>query len=222
MTSPLSLLQDAQLPQSFFTREALQPFDHLCSLLWIHSSSSMSFLCCVSQTWRLYLKWGHTRKEKRKKINSFPVGHLSFDAAEDTTDLPVCNHTLLGHAKPFIHWNTKIVIFRDAPSLCSCLGLSWLICSTCKISFGSYKPIFNQGMSSLPSVVNSSTHLSAICKLGEGTLKPTVYVIHKAIQEHQTQDGSLRDTTFYQPPTSRRITEHTQLFIHSSNPYLSS
>lgn len=44
--------------------------------------------------------------------------------------------------------------------------------------------------------VNCTTQLSVIYILGEGTLSPIVFVIDKDVEEHQSQDGLLSDTTW--------------------------
>ena len=43
--------------------------------------------------------------------------------------------------------------------------------------------------------VNRTTQLGVICKLAEGALDPTVYVIDEDIKQYWSQYGPLRDTT---------------------------
>ena len=65
VSSKPSLLQakQAQLPQPFFIGEVLQPFHHLCGLLWSCSISSLSFLYWGPHTWVQYYRWGLTGAE---------------------------------------------------------------------------------------------------------------------------------------------------------------
>lgn len=43
-----------------------------------------------------------------------PPGHAVFDAAQDTTDLLGCKHTLLAHVQLFIHHNSQVFCSRAA------------------------------------------------------------------------------------------------------------
>ena len=48
--------------------------------------------------------------------------------------------------------------------------------------------------------INCTTQLRVICKLAEGVLDAVVYVIDEDVEEHESQNQPLRDTTFDQPP----------------------
>ncbi|KAK4824302.1 hypothetical protein QYF61_013047, partial [Mycteria americana] len=48
--------------------------------------------------------------------------------------------------------------------------------------------------------INCTTQLGLICKLAEGALNPTVYVINKDIEQYWVQYGPLRSTTCYCSP----------------------
>ncbi|PKU48778.1 serine-rich hypothetical protein [Limosa lapponica baueri] len=64
------------------------------------------------------------------------------------------------------------------------------------------KPVQVQkvGISSLK-CVNHTTQFDVVCKLAEGALNPTVYVIDEDVEQYWSQYGPLRDTTCHQPPS---------------------
>lgn len=45
-----------------------------------------------------------------------PPGHTAFDAAQDTTDLLACKHTLLAHVQLFSYQNCQVILGRAALS----------------------------------------------------------------------------------------------------------
>lgn len=56
--------------------------------------------------------------------------------------------------------------------------------------------------------INHTTHLGVICKLAEGALNPTIYVVEENIKQYQSKDRPLRDTTCHRPPHGRRAIGH--------------
>ena len=52
-----------------------------------------------------------------------------------------------------------------------------------------------------------------ICKLAEGVLDTTVYVINEKIKQHQPQCGTLRDTTCHWCPFGHQTDEHYPLDV---------
>ena len=59
--------------------------------------------------------------------------------------------------------------------------------------------------------IDCTTQLGVICKLAEGSLDPTVYVIDKDIKQYQTQNRPLRNTTHHRPPPGHRAIDHQPL-----------
>ncbi|PKU40563.1 testosterone 17-beta-dehydrogenase 3-like [Limosa lapponica baueri] len=59
--------------------------------------------------------------------------------------------------------------------------------------------------------VNCTTQIGVICKLAEGALDPTVYVIDEDIEQYWSQYRPLRDTTCHQPPSGHRAIDHYPL-----------
>lgn len=59
--------------------------------------------------------------------------------------------------------------------------------------------------------LNCIAQLGAICKPAEDALDPTVCVIEEDIEEHQSEDRTLRDTTHHLPPSGQRGLDHNCL-----------
>ncbi|TRZ08585.1 hypothetical protein HGM15179_018521 [Zosterops borbonicus] len=70
-------------------------------------------------------------------------------------------------------------------------------------------------MDGIPSFccVTCTAQLQVTCKLDEGALNPTVYVIDEDIEQHWSQDRALRDTTHHQPPPGYRTIDHNSLAV---------
>lgn len=73
---------------------------------------------------------------------------------------------------------------------------------------------------STPRQTDTSSQSGIICKLTEGALDPTFYVIAKVIKDDQSQDRPLRDTTCQWPPSAQRAIDplgtiiSIQILIH--------
>ena len=54
--------------------------------------------------------------------------------------------------------------------------------------------------------ISCTTQLGVICKLPEEALNPIIYVMDRDVEEHQSQDGPLGNTTHeHSPPAQRAI-----------------
>jgi len=61
--------------------------------------------------------------------------------------------------------------------------------------------------------INRTTQLSVVCKLAEGALDPTVYVIDKDIKQYWSQDRPLRDTIHHWPLPGHGAIGHHSLGV---------
>ena len=61
--------------------------------------------------------------------------------------------------------------------------------------------------------VNHTTHLGVICKLAEGALDPTVYVIDTDIKQYWSQYKPLRDNMCHRSPSGHWAFDHCPLDV---------
>ncbi|KAK4822199.1 hypothetical protein QYF61_011840 [Mycteria americana] len=158
------------------------------ALLWTSSNSSMSFLCWGLQSWTQYSSPGY----------GWPSG------------------TLPAHIQLFIHQYSQVLLSRAAPNLFipqSILILGVALTQVQDFALGLVEPhevhmgpLIKLVQVSLDGIlylrhVNHTTQLGVTCKLAEGALHPTVYVIDENIEQHWSQYRPLRDTTCHRSPS---------------------
>ncbi|KAK4825882.1 hypothetical protein QYF61_003156 [Mycteria americana] len=141
-----------------------------------------------------------------------PAGHASFDADQDTVGLPGCKRTLLAHVQLFIHQYPQgllqraalnpfipqpILIPRVVPTQVQDPVLG--VVEPYKGHMGPLLELVQVPLDGIPSLrhVNHTTQLGVICKLAEGALDPTVYVIVADIKQYWCQYEPLRDTAYH-------------------------
>ncbi|KAK4828118.1 hypothetical protein QYF61_023916 [Mycteria americana] len=139
-----------------------------------------------------------------------PAGHASFDAAQDTVGLLGCESTLLAHIQLFIHQYPQVLLHRDAlkpfisqPVLILGVALTQVqdlalgLVEPHEVHMGPLFKLVQVPLDGIPSLghVNHTIQLGVVCKLAEGALDPTVYVIDEDIKQYWSQYGLLRDTT---------------------------
>ena len=145
-----------------------------------------------------------------------PAGHASLDADQDTVDLLACKHTLLAHIKLFIPQYPQVLLGRAAlkpltplPVLVLRVALTQMqdhalgLVEPHDVHMGPLLELVQVPLDGIPSFwcVSCSTQLGIICKLAEGALSVTVYVIDENVKQHRSQYGTLKDTTFHQRPS---------------------
>ncbi|KAK4806259.1 LOW QUALITY PROTEIN: hypothetical protein QYF61_013403 [Mycteria americana] len=177
-----SLLQaeQPQLSQPFLIGEVFQPSDHFCG----------------------------PPLDQLQQLHVFPV----LRAPELDAVLQLLSHscecTLLSRVQPFIHQYPQVLLcraaldhiipqpvleLRIAPTQDLALGLVELH----EVHTGPLLQLVQVPLDDIPSFwcVNCTTQLGVICKLAEGALNPTVYVVDEDIGQHWSQYRPLRDPT---------------------------
>ncbi|PKU39962.1 small glutamine-rich tetratricopeptide repeat-containing protein beta [Limosa lapponica baueri] len=68
-------------------------------------------------------------------------------------------------------------------------------------------------LNDIPSLwcIDNPTQLGVICKLADGALNPSVYVVDKNVKQYQSQHGPLRDTTCHCSPSGLQAIEYHPL-----------
>ncbi|KAK4827897.1 hypothetical protein QYF61_022320 [Mycteria americana] len=116
-----------------------------------------------------------------QQVHVFPVLRApELDAIfQDMVGLLGCERTLLAHAQLFIHQYPQVLLGRAA--------LNPFI----------PQPLVQVPLHGIPSLrhVNRTTQLGVICRLAEGALDPTAYVIDEDTKQYWSQYRPLRDTT---------------------------
>ena len=123
---------------------------------------------------------------------------------------------MLAHAQLFIPQYTQILLSRAAlnpfipylvlipevtPTHVQDLALG--LVETRKVHTGLLLKLVQVPLDGIASLthVDHTTQLGVICRLAEGALHPTVYIIDEDIKQYQSQYGPLRDTTCHQSPS---------------------
>jgi len=81
------------------------------------------------------------------------------------------------------------------------------------VHLGSFFKLLQIPLGDIPSIycICCTTLLSVISKLAEGALNPTISVIDKDVEEHQSQEGPLEDTASHWPPPGCEAIDHKPL-----------
>ncbi|KAK4827132.1 hypothetical protein QYF61_014526 [Mycteria americana] len=123
-----------------------------------------------------------------------PAGHASFDAAQDTVGLPGCEYTLPAHVQLFIHQYPPraapnpfipqpVLILGVAPTQVH--DLAFGLVEPHEVHIGPLLKLVQVPLDGSPSLrhVNCTTQLGVICRLAEGALNHTVYVVDEDIKQ---------------------------------------
>ncbi|KAK4831400.1 hypothetical protein QYF61_017531 [Mycteria americana] len=144
-----------------------------------------------------YSRWGLTRAEEENHLPQ-PAGHASCYAAQDMVGLLGYEHTLLAHVQLFIHQYPQVLLCRAAldhiiPQPVLILGVALTqvqdlalgLVEAHEVHMGPLLKLVQVPVDGIPSLrcVNSTTQLGVICKLAEGALDPTVYVIDEDVKQ---------------------------------------
>jgi len=209
--SPL-LAKQVQFSQSFFIGQVLQPSDYLHGLpldplqqLWVLPVLVAPDLDAVLQI------GPHESRVEGNNHLSLPAGYSSFDAVQDIVGLPGCKHTLLPHVQLFIHLDPQQGIWTSPQGCSQCVLLPVCIhigdCANPTVTHHTqpcWIPLHSHGSTFWPcpgpsgwwSFVLSTAPLSLVPSANlMSTLNPTVYAIDKDVEEHQSQEDPLGDTT---------------------------
>ncbi|KAK4806151.1 hypothetical protein QYF61_001078 [Mycteria americana] len=202
-------------------QEVFQPSDHfrgppLDPLQQVHV-----FLVLGTPELEAVLQVGGSHQSRVEGQNHLPrpAGHASFDAAQDTVGLLGCEHTLLAHVQLFVHQYPQVLLCRTAlnpfipqpvwipgvaPTQVQDLALG--LVEPHEVRTGPRLQPVKVPLDGIPSLrhVNCTTQLGVICKLAEGALNPTVYVIDEDIKQDWSQYGPLRDTTCHRSPSGQK------------------
>ncbi|KAK4829013.1 hypothetical protein QYF61_001769 [Mycteria americana] len=161
----------------------------------------------------------HQSGAERQNHIPRPAGHTSFDAAQDMVGLLGCECTLSAHVQLFIHQYPQVLLCRAAlnPFISQPLLIPGIAPTQVQDpAFGLVRshephqvhtgPLLKLAQVPLDGIlslrcVNCSTQLGVVCKLAEGALDPTVYVIDEDIKQYWSQYGPLRDTTCHRSPS---------------------
>ncbi|KAK4816734.1 hypothetical protein QYF61_022286 [Mycteria americana] len=147
----------------------------------------------------------HQRRVEGQNHLPRPAGCPSLDAAQDTVGFLGCERTLPAHVQLFIHQYPQILLHRAAlnpfiPQSVLILGVA--LTQVQDLTLGLVEPhevhmgpLLNPvkiPLNGIPSPrhVNHTTQLGVICKLAEGTLDPTVYVIDEDIKQYWSHTSS--------------------------------
>ncbi|KAK4816042.1 hypothetical protein QYF61_011050 [Mycteria americana] len=120
-----------------------------------------------------------------------------------------CECTLLAHIQLFTHQYPQVLLraafnpFIPQPVLIPGVTLNQVqdlalgLVEPHKVHMGPLLELVQVPLDGNPSLrhVNCTTQLGVICKLAEGALDPTVYVIDEVIKQYWSQYRPLRDTT---------------------------
>ncbi|KAK4830027.1 LOW QUALITY PROTEIN: hypothetical protein QYF61_008365 [Mycteria americana] len=178
-----SLLQaeQAQLSQPFLTGEMFQPSDHFCD-------PPLDLL---------------------QQVHVFPVLRApELDAVlqmgshqtQDTVGFLGCKCTLLAHVQLFIHQYPQVLLRRAAlnpfipqpvliPTVAPTQDPALSLVEPHEVHTGPLLDLVQVPPDGIPSLkhVNRTTQLGVVCKLAEGALNPTVYVIDEDIKQYWSQ-----------------------------------
>ncbi|KAK4830254.1 hypothetical protein QYF61_009321 [Mycteria americana] len=207
-----SLLQaeQPQRAQTFFIGEVSHPSDHFRGppLDLLQQVHVFPVLRAPELDAVLQVGSYQSRVEGQNHLPQ-PAGHTSFDAAQDTVGLLGCKRTLLAHVQLFIHQYPQVLLckadlnpFIPQPVLISEVALTQLqdpalgLAEPHEVHMGPLLQLVQVPLDGIPSLrrVTCTTQLGVICKLAEGALNPTVYVIEDT-RQYWSQYGPLRDTT---------------------------
>ncbi|KAK4825246.1 hypothetical protein QYF61_025645, partial [Mycteria americana] len=161
-----------------------------------------------------------------------PAGHTPFDAAQDTVGLLGCERTLLAHVHLFIHQYPQVLLRRAAlspfiPQPVLILGvaptqvqdLALGLVEPHDVHTGPLFQLVQVPLDGIPSLrrVNCTTQLGVACKLAEGALDPTVYVIDGDIKQYWSHYRPLRDTTC---PSTQEVWEERLPYNNNNKKFL--
>ncbi|KAK4806791.1 hypothetical protein QYF61_005587 [Mycteria americana] len=239
---PFSRLEQPQLSQPVLVGEVLQPSYHfhgppLDPLQQLHV-----LLVLRAPELDAVLQVGsHQSRIEGQNHLPQPVGHASFDAAQDKIGLLGCERTLLAHVQLFVHQYPQVLFRRAAldhiipqPLLKPRIAPTQVqdpalgLVEPHEVHTGPLLQLVQVPLDDIPSFwhVNCTTQLGVICRLAEGALDLSVNVIDENIEQHWSQYGPLRDTTFdlgpsiqpvqiplYSLPTLKQINTPTQLGV---------
>ncbi|KAK4820994.1 hypothetical protein QYF61_009460 [Mycteria americana] len=184
-----SLLQaeQPQLSQPVLVAEVLQPSDHFCGPP-LDPLQQLHVLLVL-------------RAPELDTVLQDMVGFLG------------CECTLLAHVQLFIHQYPQVLLCRAAlnpfiPQPVLMVGIAPTqvqdpalgLVEPHEVHTGPLLQVPLDGILSLR-CVNRTTQLDVICKLAEGALNPTVYVIDEDIKQYWSQYRPLRDTTHHRSPS---------------------
>ncbi|KAK4822945.1 hypothetical protein QYF61_023445 [Mycteria americana] len=158
-----------------------------------------------------------------------PAGHASFDAAQDTVGLLGCEHTVLAHVQLFTHQYPQVLLSRAAlnplipqPVLIPGVALTQVqdlalgLVEPHEVHTGPLLQLVQVPLDDIPSFrhVNCTTQLGVICKLAEGALDPTLYIIDEDIKQYWSQitDKGITDTT-----TTSNIRDRQQAYLRAQH-----
>ncbi|KAK4830856.1 hypothetical protein QYF61_013785 [Mycteria americana] len=200
-----SLLQaeQPQPSQPFFIGEVFQPSDYFCGPPLDQLTPELDAVLQVGS---------HQSRVEGQNHLPRPAGHASFDAAQDAVDLLGCEHTLSAHIQLFIHQYPQVLLCRAAlnpfipqpvlipgiaPTQVQDLALG--LVEPHEVHTGPLLQLVQVPLDGIPSLrhVNCTTQLGVTCKLAEGALSPTGYVIDEDIKQYWSQYRPLRGTTHH-------------------------
>jgi len=112
-----SLLQaeQPQLSQPVLTGEVLQPSNHFCGPLWLHSQQL--HVCPVLRAPELDAGlWVGSHQSRAEGQNPLPrpAGHAAGDAAHDTVGFQGCKCTVQGHVELLVNQHPQVLLLRAA------------------------------------------------------------------------------------------------------------
>ncbi|KAK4814406.1 hypothetical protein QYF61_018165 [Mycteria americana] len=140
---------------------------------------------------------------KRHNVNT-------WQSAQGTIGLLGCERTLSAHVQLFIHQYPQVLLHRAAlnpftpqPVLIPGVALTQMqdpalgLVEPHEVHMGLLLQLVQIPLDGIPSLrrVNRTTQLGVVCKLAEGVLDPTVYVIDEDVKQYWSRYGPLRDTT---------------------------
>ncbi|KAK4806258.1 hypothetical protein QYF61_013402 [Mycteria americana] len=126
----------------------------------------------------------------------------SFYVAQDTVGFLGCKRTLPAHVQFFIHQYPQVLLCRAAlnpfiPQSVLISGIAPTQVQDLALGLVELHEVHMGPLLKPVKSINCTTQLGVFCKLAEGALNPTVYVVDEDIKQDWSQYGPLRDTTRY-------------------------
>ncbi|KAK4810201.1 hypothetical protein QYF61_011795 [Mycteria americana] len=210
-------VEEPQLSQPFFIGEVFQPSDHFCGPPLDPLQQVHVFPVLRAPELDTVLQVGsHQSRVEGQNHLLQPAGHAAFDAAQDMVGFLGCECTLLAHVQLFIHQYPQVLLCRAAlnpfipqPLLIPGLAPTKLqdlalgLVEPHEVHTGPLLKIVQVPLDGIPSLrrVNHTTQVGVVCRLAEGALDPSVYVIDEDIKQYWSQYGPLRDIACHQSPS---------------------
>ncbi|KAK4816170.1 hypothetical protein QYF61_011552 [Mycteria americana] len=199
------------------SRAVLQPSDHFCGppLDPFQQLHVLPVLKAPELDTVLQVGSHQSRVEGQNHLPQ-PAGHASAAAAQGVGGFLGCNHPLSAHVWHFVHQYPQVLLSRAAlnpfipqPVLIPGVALTQVqdpalgLVRSHEVCMGPLLELVQVPLDGIPSLrrVNLTTQLGVICKLAEGALNPTVYVIDEDSKQNCSQYRPLRDTTCHESPS---------------------